>query len=239
MMPSTPPTSVPTRMRCSAPLAPRSIVLDAQSPDPLWQMAPRYAMSVPRSCAPDGDTLPREGGTVQFLWNESCLYLAADFADSDVIARGMQDGDMHYELGDLVELFLWPSDSPWYWELYGTPANLQTSLFFHPPQRTVAAEANITPQVKLEVSAWVDGTLNHTQDRDRGFRVEMAVPATELTRHGDAWGAGTPWRVLVGRYNYSRWLPATELSAMPALAIGNFHLREQYADLVLLPSNAD
>lgn len=226
-------------MRCSAPLAPRPLVLNAQRPDPLWQTAPRYAMHLPLDCAPGGNTRPREGGTVQFLWDDRGLYLAVDFEDSDVVARGTQDGDMHYELGDLVELFVWPSGSPWYWELYGTPANLQTSLFFHPPQRIVAAEANITPQVKLEVSARVDGTLNDAQDHDRGFRVEMAVPATELTRHGDAWGPGTPWRVLVGRYNYSRWLPETELTAMPALTVANFHLREEYADLVLLPAAGD
>lgn len=224
-----------SRPQCVAPYANRPLRLDATQPDPLWESAPSYALSVPRDRISQQYAQPREGGHVRFLWNASGLYLAADFTDSDVVASGSLDGELHYQLGDLVELFLWPTPSPWYWELYGTPKGLQTSLLFHPPSLTNVDDANITSQVRLGVSARVDGTLNDSQDRDHGFRVEMMVPATELTRHGDTWGSGAPWRVLVGRYNYSRWLPETELSALPQLSATNFHLRDEYADLILQP----
>lgn len=233
---STDTPSATPRLQCLAPYADRAVRIDASEPDPLWQTAQPYELSVPQDRATSANASPQEPGTVRFLWNEQALYLAADFVDSDVVAGGSKDGELHYQLGDLVELFLWPTPSSWYWELYGTPHGLQTTLFFHPPSLTNVEDANITSQVRLEVSAMVDGTLNDSHDRDRGFRVEMMVPATELTRDGDTWEANAPWRVLVGRYNYSRWLPQTELSALPQLSATNFHLRDEYADLILQPA---
>jgi hypothetical protein len=39
----------------------------------------------------------------------------------------------------------------------------------------------------------------------------------------------------VSRYNYSRYLPAKELTMCPVLPQTNYHLRQSYARLVFAP----
>lgn len=159
--------------------------------------------------------------------------MAVSFTDSDVVAEGTEDGQHHYKLGDVAELFLWPEDHPWYWELYVTPACKYTSFFFPGPGRLGLPSAFDNHAV-LEVAAHVRGTLNDWSDRDRGWTAEMAVPVAALTQRGEVWGPGASWRVLVGRYNYSAHLPSVELSCLPKISRTNFHLRDEYGVLELL-----
>jgi hypothetical protein len=62
----------------------------------------------------------------------------------------------------------------------------------------------------------------------------MAVPVKELLARGAPWGGAASWRLLVGRYNYSRWLFRPELSACPQLLQTDFHARPSYGRLRLL-----
>jgi hypothetical protein len=179
-----------------------------------------------------GKTLA-EKGFVKFLWNDDYLYMGVEFEDSDVVAEGEEDGLHHYLMGDLAELFLWPEEQTWYWEMYVTPAGKQTTFFFPGPGRQ-GLPSSFKSGFRLKVAARVDGTLNNWHDRDRKWVGEMAVPVKELTARGEKWGPGSAWRVLVGRYNYSRYLPAVENSSMPQLPSGSFHLRNDYGRLVFV-----
>ena len=127
---------------------------------------------------------------------------------------------------------LWPEDRTWYWELYVTPHGRQSSFFYPSPGRMLPS--TFRDHMRLRVAAQVDGTFNDWSDRDRGWTAEMVVPRQELTKRGEAWGPGAVWRIFVGRYNYAVHLPAVELSAMPAVSRTSFHLRDEFARLVLL-----
>ena len=107
----------------------------------------------------------------------------------------------HYQWGDLMEVFLWPDDYKWYWELYSTPAN-KTTTFFFPAPGVFAMKSCFTYKCKITIASKVSGTLNDYSDKDKGWTTEMAVPLSELTKRGEKFGPGSSWRILVARYNY-------------------------------------
>jgi hypothetical protein len=216
-----------------APYTGTPVTVDGRLDDAVWAEATAYELALCADRRDAGMTLA-EGGTARFAWDERFLYMAVEFADSDVVAEGTQDGEHHYKLGDLAELFLWPEDRSWYWELYVTPHARQTAFFFPEPGR-LGLPSTFGNHVDLTVGAQVQGTLNDRSDRDRGWTAEMAVPVSALTQRGEAWGPEAAWRILVGRYNYSVHLPAVELSALPSLSRTSFHLRDEYGRLRLMP----
>ncbi len=83
----------------------------------------------------------------------------------------------------------------------------------------------------------MQGTLGNWKDTDTCWTAEMAIPIKDLARHGNAFGPQADWRILVSRYNYSRYLdgPGPELTMTPRLPRTNYHDRPNYARLVLAP----
>ncbi|MDB6128758.1 MAG: hypothetical protein JWM35_2654, partial [Verrucomicrobia bacterium] len=212
----------------------RPVVVDGRLDDPVWTTAPAYALSaVPGT----GGARPplQEGGAVRFAWDDRYLYIALEFTDSDVVAEGSADGLYQYRLGDVGEIFLKPSGATHYWEFYVTPKGRQTT-FYYPSRGRLLLPSSLLATNDLVVAAQVQGTLNDYRDRDRGWTAEMAVPIAMLTAQGDIVGPGSRWTVQAGRYNYSAYLPAMELSSMPALSQGNFHLVEEFAPLRFDPA---
>ena len=231
IQPQPPAEDVPAPPEVQAVYAQHDLVIDGRLDEAVWKTAPVYALALPADRAAAGDAL-QEAGSARFAWNERYFYMAVEFADSDVVAEGEADGEHHFTKGDLAELFLWPEAHSWYWELYVTPHAKQTSFFFPSPGRILPS--SFKNHLPLSVGAQVQGTFNDWSDRDQGWTAEMAVPVSELTQRGEAWGPDAPWRILVGRYNYSVHLPKTEISALPTLSKTNYHLRNEYARLNLV-----
>jgi len=207
------------------------VKIDGRLDDAIWAQARGYALGLCQDRVAQGHEF-MEGGWVRFAWDEQYLYMAVELKDSDVVAEGTADGEHHYAKGDVIELFLWPEAHTWYWELYVTPQDKQ-SAFFYPGAGRVLPSA-FTHCISLSVAAQVQGTFNDWADHDQGWTGEMAVPVRALTRRGESWGLDASWRVLVGRYNYSAYLQAVELTAMPQLSKTIFHLREEYGRLRLI-----
>jgi hypothetical protein len=178
---------------------------------------------------PGGDA-PADAGRVRFLLDADGFVATFDFTDGDVVAEGTRNGELHYELGDTAELFLKPANATYYWECYATPAGYWSVLFWPGPgRRGLGSSCDYTPIAPPTVEASVDGTLNKWRTRDRGWSATLRVPLIELTQYGDPMPG--EWRVLVGRYNYSRWLPRPELSCWPPLPVADFHRTDDYAVL--------
>ena len=89
------------------------IIVDGQLDKPVWKTAPAYRLRVPG--VPNHE--PEDAGWVRFAWNAAWFYMAVEFRDKDIVARGDADGLPHYQLGDLAELFLKPDASRWFWEM--------------------------------------------------------------------------------------------------------------------------
>ncbi len=216
--------------------ATRPVVMDGRLDDAVWQRAPAYPFSVPAAASP-ALSVPVETGDVRYAWDDTYFYVAARFADSDLVAEGEKDGLPQFQLGDLLEVFLKPANDTYYWELYATPLNKKTRYWFPGRGRLGLPSCFADKDVGMVVAAQNRGTVNDWRDRDVEWTVEMAIPRAELTAYGAKFGPGEPWLVLAARYNYSRWLArqGPELSAGVPLDQVNYHLQEQYAKLVLEP----
>jgi hypothetical protein len=218
------------------------IVLDGRLNDPIWERAPSYPLQLARDYSRvkklydprliTGQPGPFAPGRAQLAWDEKYLYVAVQFTDADVVAEGTKDQLHQYKLGDTAELFLKPADQTCIWEMYATPAGHKTA-FFHPGAGRIFLPSAADCPIDLEVAAHVNGTLNQWHDRDKGWSAEFAVPRDQLTAAGAALEEGTPWLILVSRYNYSRYLLHSELSSAPRLPHASFTLCAYYAWLKL------
>ena len=186
---------------------------------------PAYALAYSR----DREGLPREGGCVRFAWSDAGLHVLAELEDSNPIALNRQDEQLHYETGDVFELFVKPLAEPYYWEMYGTPAGNKSTLFFPADRAGMELDDFLHGHrfQSLEVSV---------QETALGWNAHMFVPAGQLTALGVGWGIGAEWTVFCGRYNYnSADLADPELSMVPPLSATNYHLVDEYALLCLNP----
>jgi len=216
--------------------------IDGHLDEPAWQSAPAYSLLVGREVysklplvmkSSVGKAL-RESGEYRLLWDDNYLYVGAVFTDSDVHAYGQEDQLPHFSLGDVAEVFIKPESDTYYWELYATPANKMTTYFI-PGRGCLMNELLTSSPFELKTAAQVQGTLNKWLDRDTSWSMEMAIPRKELEKYGAKFAPGQPWRIFMARYNYSRYLPRTELSSFPQQAeTPNFHLIEEYGKLELL-----
>ncbi len=210
------------------------VTLDGALDEPVWQKAKAYALSLADDRIEKGLQL-QEPGEVRLAWDDKNLYLAVKFQDSDIVAEVDKDQVHHYLSGDLAELFLKPPANTWYWELYVTPHQHKTHLWF-PGRGRLGLPSADEYEMELHVAAKCDGTLNDWHDKDKAWTGEMAIPIAELTRHGDRFDPETPWRILVARYNYSRYLTCSgpELTMTPKLPITSYHHHEGYGELHLV-----
>ncbi len=207
------------------------ITVDGRLDEPVWQQATAYPMQLSVDRIAGGQKL-QEQGSVHLAWDDDYLYVGIDFVDSDIVAEGADDQMHHYQLGDVAEVFLKPADKSWYWELYVTPHSKKTSFFF-PSHGRLGLPSCFEYKCELKVAAQVKGSLNDWQDKDPGWTAEMAVPVKDLTARGEKFGPDADWCILIGRYNYSRYLENKELSMCPSLSTTNFHLLQEYAVIKL------
>ena len=208
-----------------------AVDLDGVLNEPVWQQAKAYPMAL----STDQSTPIQEGGHIRIAYDDHYLYLGATVTDSDVLQERDEDQQMHFESGDLLELFLKPVDAPYYWELYVTPNQRKTVFFFEGAGRRFLPSSYKHGHTWLQVAAHVNGTLNDPSDRDEGWSAEMAIPLATLAEKGIPLDNEHPWKIFIGRYNFTIHLPAKELSMTPAQSITSFHMPASWANLQLTP----
>jgi len=222
---------------CAAPLGPKvmkahytatPVKVDGRLDEDIWKTAQAYALEF------DNETLKTykypmmEPGEVRLAWDDKYFYVAVKFHDSDIVAQGEADQIAHYTKGDTVELFLKPEGRTWYWELYATPHNKKSTIWY-PARGRLGLQGPEKYTCGLRVAAQIKGTLNNWTDRDNYWTAEMAMPIKDLTARGEKFGPGSGWRILIGRYNYGRYTPWKELSCVPRLSRRRFHMLEEFS----------
>lgn len=219
----------------------KPLKMDGTMSDPAWMNAPAYSMELsmkkysdsPPSLRKTLGTELREKGEVKLLWSDEYLYVGARFEDSDVVADGKEDQMLHCATGDLIEVFLKPEAETYYWEIYGTPHEKKTCMFY-PGRGRHSLPSNMECEYSdIIVKTSIDGTFNNWKDKDKSWTVELAIPIKKLTALGTKFDESAKWTIFISRYNYSRYLPWVELSSCPRLSAPNFHLYEEYANLIL------
>jgi len=203
------------------------ITIDGKPDENAWKQAPTITDFYIAGTAKRANSRT----TVRLLWSDSHLYFSAEMEDADVY--GLHEGhDPPFGGDDVIELFVKPSrTSPFYWEFHITPRGATRDYFYArraagPNERWIAYNSG------MRAAVTVDGTLNHWEDRDKGWTAEVAVPWSAFERMGGRPRAGDAWTFLVARYDYSVYLEAgLELSTFSILPEEYFHLFEYYREM--------
>ncbi len=145
--------------------------------------------------------LPMLQTRVKMLWNDSTLFIAAELQEPQVWAMQTHHDDIIFKDNDF-EIFIDPDNNTHqYFEIEINAINKIFDLFLPKPYRN-GGDALIGWDAEgLESGVKIDGTLNHPQDEDKSWTVEMAIPLKAL-RMGFPFYVpkeGTLWRI-----NFSR-----------------------------------
>lgn len=197
---------------------------------PLWEQVPAYSFMHNITNPVHINLAPSESARVRYLCDPENFFVRVDLDDEDVMTCAGKNQQFHYQQGDLTEVLLKPKDHPYYWEIYGTP-NGYFSRFYFTSKGTLRLPSCFAPtDVKIGVLPQIDGTLNDHTDRDRGWRIIIAIPRSELEKNGLRFAAPNRWTVMTARYDYGRNLSYNERSAYPQVAAG-YHATQYYANI--------
>ena len=207
-----------------------AIKLDGIEDEPAWRVA-RVIDDFRFPWHPnDKKTAPAET-KARLLWDREYLYIFADLDDADLQSHVTEhDGKIWND--DVLELFLKPADDkPGYYEFQVNPA-VKLDMFI--PQRSPDAYERQRGEGKFHFDAHVAlrGTLNKSDDADRGWSVEGRIAWRDLMRTGGRPEPGETWRFALCRYDYAAGREP-ELSTCAPLSSEkpDFHRHEDYAKL--------
>ena len=216
-----------------------NMLIDGLYREKCWSHTPEYTLTTARSrmkeLHPDlrekYGRKPASPGKFRLLFDRQYLYVGAVLNDDDIISLGTRDQQVHCSDGDVFEIFLKPENADYYWEIHITPAGYCAVIFYpsrgyHFLSKIVMPE--IRPLQKIKYKSVITGTLNRAGDFDRLWSLEAAIPLDELAAKGIPFNSDHPWRILIGRYNYSCHQKICEISSFPQLDRINFHAHEEY-----------
>jgi hypothetical protein len=174
-------------------------VIDGDINDTVWEQAQWTANFVDI----EGDLKPKPPlqTNVKMLWDDSCLYIAAQINDPNVWATLTHHDDIIFRDNDF-EVFINPNNSTHqYFEIEYNALNTVFDLFLNKPYRN-GGNAMINWDAEgLRSAVKVQGTLNDPSDVDKGWTIEMAIPFKAISLGNDVQvpKEGTLWRI-----NFSR-----------------------------------
>jgi len=138
---------------------------------------------------------------VKMLWDDSCLYIAAQIQEPQIFAYQKHHDDIVFHDNDF-EVFIDPGNTTHqYYEVEVNAINTIFDLFLNIPYRD-GGDGMINWNAEgLKSAVKVDGTVNDPSDIDKGWTVEIAIPFKSITIGFNKPGPqdGTLWRI-----NFSR-----------------------------------
>jgi hypothetical protein len=174
--------------------APSPITIDGKLDDAAWQAAPWSEWFV--DIEGDKKPAPRLRTRMKMLWDDECLYIAAELEEPHVWATLTKHDSVIFHDNDF-EVFLDPDgDNHVYGELEINALNTTWDLLLTKPYRDGGRAIDDWEISGLRTAVHVDGTLNDPRDRDRGWTVEIAWPWKGMRQlasrpmppfHGDQW----------------------------------------------------
>ena len=176
-----------------------AVRIDGRMADPAWEKAEwtDWFVDIVGSARPE----PRFRTRTKMLWDDQYLYVAAELEEPDVWATLTAHDSVIFRDNDF-EVFLNPSgDGRNYFEFEINALNTSWDLFLNKPYREGGKADNSWEIPGLRTAVHINGTLNDSHDRDRGWTVEMAFPWTAFASRAPV---GRPKPGDVWRVNFSR-----------------------------------
>lgn len=183
----------------TAPFTNTAPLIDGDISDAVWQQASWTGHFV--DIEGGGKPQPPFQTRVKMLWNDSCLFVAAQLQEPHVWgALTNRDAIIYYD--NDFEVFIDPDNNTHhYFEVEVNALNTVMDLFMVKPYRNGAGAFLGYDVAGLNTAVKVQGTLNNADDRDSSWTLELAIPFRSLFI-GNKWRApheGELWRI-----NFSR-----------------------------------
>jgi hypothetical protein len=209
--------------------APSRITVDGRLDDPAWRAAAIAELLFPWSA----QTGAKQKTAVRLLWDADYLYAAYQCDDADVVAHFDKRDDPTYR-DDAVELFINPKPSQNFY--YGLEMNARATLYdyFYAHPQLLLKRIDFSGVL---LATHVDGTLNQTSDKDRGWTLELAIPWKNFDELGASAAPppGTVWTANLNRWDGTE--PARRLSVWsdPDLPRPSPHNPKRFGQLEFVP----
>ncbi len=180
------------------------IQVDGNLNDAAWKKAPWTSDFVDIEGA--SKPAPRYRTRAKMLWDDKYLYIAAELEEPNVTGTLTKHDSVIFHDNDF-EVFIKPlPDTGSYYEFEINALNTGWDLFLPKPYSEGGRADNSWDIAGLKTAVAIQGTLNHPDDTDHGWTIEIAYPlnAFESRQHVPPPEKGTVWRI-----NFSRveWKP--------------------------------
>ena len=161
------------------------IKVDGKLDEGVWAKAPYTESFV--DISGEGFPTPRFNTRAKMLWDDDNLYIAAELEEPSVWADLQQRDTIVYYNHDF-EVFIDPDgDSHNYFEIETNAIGTIFDLFVQRPYR-VKQRAFVTFEWNapgMQLATHINGTLNNSKDKDKGWTVEIAIPHKALAAEFD------------------------------------------------------
>lgn len=128
---------------------------------------------------------PRHATRMKMLWDDTCLYIAAELREPDVWGNLLVRDSVIFHDNDF-EVFLDPEgDGLNYGELEINALNTVWDLRLPKPYRDGGQADDGWTLERLRTGVFVDGTLNTAGDTDAAWSLEIAIPWNDLETLND------------------------------------------------------
>ncbi len=176
-----------------------SLKIDGRIDDAAWSNAPWSDAFVDIVGA--DHPKPRFLTRVKMLWDDDYLYIAAELEEPDVWATLTEHDSVIFRDNDF-EVFLNPTgDGLKYFEFEINALNTGWDLFLDKPYKQGGKADNSWEMPGYKSAVAIDGTINESRDRDKGWSVELALPWSAFSERS---GKGRPNIGEAWRMNFSR-----------------------------------
>jgi hypothetical protein len=174
--------------------------IDGKLDEPAWRAAEWSGEFV--DIEGDARPRPRFATRMKMLWDDECLYIAADLLEPDIWGTLTKRDAVIFQDNDF-EVFIDPDgDTHEYYELEVNALKTAWDLLLPQPYRDGGSAIDGWDIAGLQVGVDIRGTLNKAGDKDDGWSVELALPwniLEETSAHKRAPRDGEQWRI-----NFSR-----------------------------------
>lgn len=164
---------------------PDAIKVDGKLDEAAWANAPYTESFV--DISGEGFPTPRFNTRAKMLWDDDNLYIAAELEEPSVWGDLVQRDTIVYYNHDF-EVFIDPDgDTHNYFEIETNAKGTIFDLFVQRPYRAkqrafVTFEWNAPG---MQLATHVNGTLNNSKDKDKGWTVEIAIPRKAMAAEFD------------------------------------------------------
>jgi hypothetical protein len=176
---------------------------------------------------------PRFHTRAKMLWDDRYLYIAAELEEPEVKASIRQHDAVIFHDNDF-EVFLKPlASEEGYFEFEMNALNTGWDLYLNKPYRMGGKADNSWEMEGLKTAVAIQGTLNNSADKDKGWTLEIAIPWTAFRSRQSVPKPeeGTEWRINFSRVEWKAGQPKEDNWVWSPQGVVNMHVPERWGYL--------